>query len=309
MARECALSREGSCDGVRGSRKDDEEGVFLRVDLSSSRLGEGGAQQLLVCDVHLAVALAERSHESRRAFYVAEQECDSPGGQVPGLGGVRTHRDPAAMLGDCTVVVGTFASDDVAGGKLNAVTAPTIRAATKMERRRIILPSFSGMSPAPEDSRRRYDRRPRSSSGFSLRYGRFREIQEACRPEVWDDFLVPTTALIVDDHPSFRRFARKLLEAAGFQVVGDAEDGASALAAVDRLRPDVVLLDVLLPDTTGFVVAKQLAAGPERPLVVLTSSRSAADLGALVRTEHVRGFVSKRDLTVATLGALVSEPT
>jgi DNA-binding NarL/FixJ family response regulator len=119
---------------------------------------------------------------------------------------------------------------------------------------------------------------------------------------------VPTTALIVDDHPSFRRFARKLLEAAGFLVVGDAEDGASALAAVRELTPDVVLLDVLLPDTTGFAVAKKLAAEPERPLVVLTSSRSAADLGALVHTEHARGFISKSDLTVAALAALVSEP-
>jgi DNA-binding NarL/FixJ family response regulator len=119
---------------------------------------------------------------------------------------------------------------------------------------------------------------------------------------------MPTTALIVDDHASFRRFARKLLEAAGFRVVGDAEDGASALTAVRELRPDVVLLDVLLPDTTGFAVAKELAATAYRPLVVLTSSRSAADLGSLVRTEHARGFISKRDLTVATLATLVSEP-
>ncbi len=117
-----------------------------------------------------------------------------------------------------------------------------------------------------------------------------------------------TTVLIVDDHPSFRRFARKLLEAAGFDVVGDAEDGASALSAVRDLRPDVVLLDVLLPDTTGFAVAKELAAGRERPLVVLTSSRSASDLGPLVETEHARGFISKSDLTVAALAAMVAEP-
>ena len=118
---------------------------------------------------------------------------------------------------------------------------------------------------------------------------------------------VPTTVLIVDDHPTFRRFARGLLEAAGFDVVGDAEDGASALAAVRGLQPDVVLLDVLLPDTTGFEVAKELAAGTERPLVVLTSSRSASDLGVLVRTEHASGFISKADLTVAAFAALVGE--
>ena len=117
-----------------------------------------------------------------------------------------------------------------------------------------------------------------------------------------------TTALIVDDHPSFRRFARKLLESAGFLVAGEAEDGATAVAAVRALRPDVVLLDVLLPDTTGFAVAKELAAGPERPLVVLTSSRSASDLGELVEAEHARGFISKRDLTIAALAAMVAEP-
>jgi CheY-like chemotaxis protein len=118
---------------------------------------------------------------------------------------------------------------------------------------------------------------------------------------------VPTTVLIVDDHPGFRRFARKLLEAAGFLVVGATEDGASALAAVRELKPDVVLLDVLLPDMTGFAVAEELAAQQERPLVVLTSSRSAADLGPLVRTEHVNGFVSKQDLTIAALVALGAE--
>jgi DNA-binding NarL/FixJ family response regulator len=116
-----------------------------------------------------------------------------------------------------------------------------------------------------------------------------------------------TTALVVDDHPSFRRFARKLLEAAGFAVVGEAEDGASALTAVRELRPDVVLLDVLLPDTTGFAIAKELATEPRRPLVVLTSSRSASEFGGLVSDDHARGFITKSDLTAAALVALVGE--
>lgn len=118
---------------------------------------------------------------------------------------------------------------------------------------------------------------------------------------------MPTTALIVDDHPSFRRFAGKLLEAAGYVVVGEADDGASGIAAVRALRPDVVLLDVLLPDMNGLAVARELAATPERPLVVLTSSRSASDLGALVRTTDAKAFVSKSDLTVAALAALIDE--
>jgi CheY-like chemotaxis protein len=116
-----------------------------------------------------------------------------------------------------------------------------------------------------------------------------------------------TTALIVDDHPSFRRLARKLLEAAGYVVVGDAGTGGTAIAAVRELQPDVVLLDVLLPDMTGFEVARKLAAEAERPLVVLTSSRTAADLGALLRTEHARRFITKSELTVAALAALAGE--
>jgi CheY-like chemotaxis protein len=112
--------------------------------------------------------------------------------------------------------------------------------------------------------------------------------------------------LVVDDHASFRRFARRLLHAAGFAVVDEAEDGASALAAVRALRPDVVLLDVLLPDTTGFELADLLAADPAGPVVVLTSSRSASDYrGALARSS-ARGFIAKRDLTVAALAELRS---
>ena len=66
------------------------------------------------------------------------------------------------------------------------------------------------------------------------------------------------TVLIVDDHPSFRASARAMLESEGFDVVGEAADGASALEAVDALAPDVVLLDVQLPDMTGFDVCAEL---------------------------------------------------
>ena len=66
------------------------------------------------------------------------------------------------------------------------------------------------------------------------------------------------TVLIVDDHPSFRASARAMLESEGFDVVGEAADGASALDAVDALKPDVVLLDVQLPDMTGFDVCAEL---------------------------------------------------
>jgi DNA-binding NarL/FixJ family response regulator len=117
---------------------------------------------------------------------------------------------------------------------------------------------------------------------------------------------VHATVLVVDDHPSFRRFARRLLEAAGWRVIGEAADGASALLSVRRLQPDVVLLDVLLPDTTGFELADLLSAAPGAPIVVLTSSRSASDLNGSLARSSARGFIAKSDLTAAALAALVS---
>jgi CheY-like chemotaxis protein len=116
---------------------------------------------------------------------------------------------------------------------------------------------------------------------------------------------VAATVLVVDDHPSFRCFARRLLEEAGFAVVDEAADGASALAAVHALRPDVVLLDVLLPDTNGFELAETLSIDPVGPVVVLTSSRSAADLDTLLARSSAGGFIAKRDLTAAAFTALV----
>ncbi len=131
------------------------------------------------------------------------------------------------------------------------------------------------------------------------------EIREVSARDLCDDLPVAATVLVVDDHPSFRRFARRLLEAAGFAVVDEAKDGASALAAVRELRPDVVLLDLLLPDTTGFELAEVLSSDPSGPVVVLTSSRSASDLGHSLDRSSARGFIAKRDLTAAAFAALL----
>jgi CheY-like chemotaxis protein len=113
------------------------------------------------------------------------------------------------------------------------------------------------------------------------------------------------TVLIVDDHEDFRESAGALLEAEGFAVVGAVADGAAAIAAVARLRPEIVLLDVQLPGLDGFAVSERLAAEPHPPTVVLVSSRDAAVYGDRIAAAPARAFLAKRELSGAALAALV----
>jgi DNA-binding NarL/FixJ family response regulator len=116
---------------------------------------------------------------------------------------------------------------------------------------------------------------------------------------------MPRSLLIVDDHPSFRSLAGAILSADGFDVRGDVPDGESALDAVAALDPDVVLLDVQLPGIDGFEVAARLAAVPDPPAIVLTSSRDASDYGSRLAAAPVRGFISKHELSGDGLTALL----
>ena len=114
------------------------------------------------------------------------------------------------------------------------------------------------------------------------------------------------TVLIVDDHPSFRTTARALLAADGFEIVGEAADGSEALAKAAELHPEVVLLDVQLPDLDGFEVAARLSTNGHSPAVVLVSSRDACDYGNLIAESGARGFVAKGDLSGAAVRALLA---
>jgi DNA-binding NarL/FixJ family response regulator len=118
---------------------------------------------------------------------------------------------------------------------------------------------------------------------------------------------VRTTILIVDDHPSFRASARAILEADGFTVVGEAETGADAIDAAAEKRPDVVLLDVQLPDMSGFAVCSAIAGrlNGSAPQIVLVSSRDASDFGQLVEASGARGFIAKAELSGAEVAALL----
>jgi DNA-binding NarL/FixJ family response regulator len=131
------------------------------------------------------------------------------------------------------------------------------------------------------------------------------ENRMAAPRKLCHDAAVPMSVLIVDDHPSFRATARALLEEEGYQVVGEAENGVRALRAAHELRPDLVLLDVQLPDFDGFEVASRLTRNGSGPIVILTSSRDFSDFGELVAQSGATGFVPKAELSGAALAALV----
>ena len=114
------------------------------------------------------------------------------------------------------------------------------------------------------------------------------------------------TVLIVDDHPSFRTSARRVLEDAGYEVVGEAPDGTSALAAARELRPAIVLLDVQLPDLDGFEVALRLTGDPDPPAVVLTSIHDRSDFAGMIARSGARGFLPKSDLSASALAEILS---
>ena len=115
-----------------------------------------------------------------------------------------------------------------------------------------------------------------------------------------------STILIVDDHASFRLQARALLEASGHEIVGEAADGRSAIELAASLRPDVVLLDIGLPDIDGFEVARQITTRDDAPAVILTSSRDAAAYGPRIAESPAVSFIAKDELADRASAALAA---
>jgi DNA-binding NarL/FixJ family response regulator len=116
------------------------------------------------------------------------------------------------------------------------------------------------------------------------------------------------TVLIVDDHETFRSLARALLESEGFEVIGEAGDGASGIEAVRSLGPDLVVLDVQLPDITGFEVLDRLHADRVTTPIVLVSSRDASSYGDQVDASGAAGFVPKAELSGQAIRELLEQP-
>jgi CheY-like chemotaxis protein len=117
---------------------------------------------------------------------------------------------------------------------------------------------------------------------------------------------MPCRVLLVDDNSDFRRAARQLLERRGFAVVAEAETGMSGVELAQEHHPDVVLVDVQLPDIDGFEVAERLSRLEMPVAVILTSSLDRADFGALVADSAALGFVPKAELSATAIGALLS---
>jgi len=123
---------------------------------------------------------------------------------------------------------------------------------------------------------------------------------------LWEHQRMARTVVIVDDHADFRAQAMELLEAAGYEVVGSCPDGRSALDAISEVRPDVVLLDIQLPDIDGFRLMAHLDALSDRPTVVLISTREAVDYGGRVARSGAAGFITKAELSVDALARVVA---
>lgn len=113
------------------------------------------------------------------------------------------------------------------------------------------------------------------------------------------------TLVLVDDHAGFRQAVRAMLTAAGWQVIGESSTGAAAPEMVMRLSPDLVLVDVVLPDTDGFAVAEDLAAAHCRSAVVLISGHDRSDFEGRVRAAPVRGFLAKEMISGQALARLL----
>jgi len=120
-----------------------------------------------------------------------------------------------------------------------------------------------------------------------------------------DNLDVTPTVLIVDDHAAFRAGVRALLEADGYDVVGEAPTGQAGLDAAVRLRPDIVLLDVRLPDMDGFAVAGRLTSDACACAVIVTSSSDDPLYPERAQSSGARGFVAKHDVCGAALDRLL----
>ena len=115
--------------------------------------------------------------------------------------------------------------------------------------------------------------------------------------------------LIVDDSWLFLEAARDRLEGEGLRVVGVAVTSAEALRRAEELRPEVVLVDVMLGGESGFGLARRLAARHRDggPAVILISTYSAADFAGPIAESPGAGFLPKQELSADAIRRIVDD--
>ncbi len=108
----------------------------------------------------------------------------------------------------------------------------------------------------------------------------------------------PITVVIADDHPLFREALRKLLDAdPGVRVLGEAGNGRDAIRLVHELKPEILLLDLVMPDTPGLTVLRELSeAGTPVKTLLLTAELGDLDVGHALQL-GARGIVMKHTTT------------
>lgn len=116
---------------------------------------------------------------------------------------------------------------------------------------------------------------------------------------------MPLRVLLVDDDERFRANARRALVAEGIDVVAEVGEGLSVVAATAKWRPDVVLLDIGLPDIDGLEVARRLRREQADAVVILISTRDAA-YGQRVAAGLAAGFLPKDELSLRAILELAS---
>jgi CheY-like chemotaxis protein len=118
---------------------------------------------------------------------------------------------------------------------------------------------------------------------------------------VGDADPVSVRCLLVDDNEAFLSSASRLLESQGVAVVGRARTSSEALRLARHLRPDVVLVDVLLGEERGLDLAKRLSEIPRAAPVILVSTHTADELEELLADSPAVGFLPKKALSASAI--------